>query len=95
MQISKWAYRMSVAVPELAQSKFLRGCAFFFSAEWMNYIGMFIVILKWDEAVQAYKNMWFLGNITMGFFLVASLVISPKTFKRKRISETTEPQNTK
>lgn len=81
VQVSKWAYKVSLAMPELAESPLARGVAFFVSMNLLNYTGMFVVLLTWKEAVVAYGNMWYLGNILMGVGLLVSTVVSPKVFK--------------
>ena len=84
VQISKWAYKVSVAAPEIAESTFIRVMAYLISQNMINYTGMFIVVLTWKEAVQAYANMWYLGNIIMAFMLIATMTISPKVFALRK-----------
>ena len=84
VQISKWAYKVTLAAPELAQSTFVRACAYFVSQNMINYTGMFIVVLTWKEATQAYANMCYIGNILMAVMLLVSLTVSPKVFRTKK-----------
>ena len=74
---------MSQALPKLSATLPAKIVAFIISSSLLNYTGMFIVVLTWNEAVQCYKNMYFMGNILMFILLVASFVIKPKMFKSK------------
>ena len=79
---------MSLVAPEIAKSKMVRFVAYFVSQNMINYTGMFIVVLTWKEASQAYSNMWYIGNILMGLMLLVTMTVSPKIFAVKKPKET-------
>ena len=81
--ISKWAYRISQAIPKISNFILVKIIAFIIASSLLNYTGMFIVVLTWNEALQCYRDMDFIGNILMLSLLVASFVIKPKIFKSK------------
>ena len=81
--ISKWAYRISQAIPKISNFILVKIIAFIIASSLLNYTGMFIVVLTWNEALQCYRDMDFIGNILMLSLLVASFVIKPKMFKSK------------
>lgn len=95
--MSKWAYRMSQALPKLSKSLPAQIIAFIVSSSLLNYTGMFIVVLTWNEAIQCYKNMNFIGTILMFVLLLASFVIKPKMFKSdsaaKHVKEGSKKEN--
>lgn len=72
--------------------------AFIVSSSLLNYTGMFIVVLTWNEALQCYKNMNFIGTILMLALLLASFMIKPKMFKSesgaKHAKESSKMDNT-
>lgn len=74
---------MSQVLPKLSKMLVVRIITFLVCSSLLNYTGMFIVILTWNEAVQAYKDMDFIGNIMMGILLICSFVVKPSMFKRK------------
>ena len=82
MVITKWVYKMSLTMNEkILNSKVVKLMAFLGGALFMNYIGMFIVVLTWDEAVKFYSDINYIGTYLLIILLVASLVVKPK--KRK------------
>jgi|JI10StandDraft_1071094.scaffolds.fasta_scaffold30294_1 general stress protein CsbA len=74
---------MSIVLPKISNSMIGKIIAFIVASSLLNYTGMFIVVLTWNEAVKCYNNMDFIGNILMFSLLIASTVIKPKMFKSK------------
>lgn len=46
--ISKWAYRISQAMPKLSNNIIVKAIAFLVASSLLNYVGMFIVVLTWN-----------------------------------------------
>lgn len=74
---------MSQALPKFSSFFLVKAVAFLVGSSLLNYTGMFIVVLTWNEALQCYKNMNFIGNIWIFALLIASFIIKPKMFKSK------------
>mgnify|MGYP001212114163 CR=1 len=74
---------MALSMPEISHNIFAKIIAFLVGSSLLNYTGMFIVVLTWNEALQCYKDMHFIGNIMMFALLVASFVIKPRKHRHK------------
>lgn len=61
----------------------MKALAWIVASSLLNYTGTFIVVLSWKEAVQVYKDMYFIGNILLLILLIASLAIKPKKSREK------------
>lgn len=83
LHITKWAYKWSLALPpKLTNSKLFSFLAFFASANFMTYIGMFIVVLHWDDAVAFHTDIYHWGTIALLALLVLSLTVRPPRSKK-------------
>lgn len=74
---------MAQSMPKLANNIFVKALAFLIGSSLLNYTGTFIVVLTWNEAIQVYKDMYFIGSILMVILLIASFLIRPKKIRHK------------
>ena len=79
IQITKWVYKISLNFDEKFRSSFFaKGLAYFLGCMGMNPVGMWMLVLVWDKAVQFYADMNFIYPILLSGCFILSLVIKPK-----------------
>lgn len=78
LHITKWAYKWSQILPtKITNSTIFNILTWIFSATMMNYIGMFIVVLEWEDAVLFHSNIYHWGTILLVLLFVLSFVLRP------------------
>lgn len=87
VHINKWAYKWSQTVPKFANSRVADVGAFVAGGVLFAYIGMFMAILNWDDAVAFHAGVHYWGTYVLLGLLVCSFVIVPPRKKAEKKSE--------
>jgi Mg2+/citrate symporter len=90
LHINKWAYKWAVAYPKLAASKLAQAIAYVVGGSLFGYIGMFIAILNWDDAMAFHADVFYWGTFLLLTLLMASFVVRPPRTKKAASSSKTE-----
>ncbi len=84
MHLTKWVYKMSLAYPKLASSLPVRIITFILASSILNYIGMFMAILNWDDAVAFHTDLFHWATITLFVATVLTFIIIPPRSKNDK-----------
>jgi hypothetical protein len=87
LYINKWAYKWSQAFPKLAATPLAKVAAWAVGGLFLNYIGMFLTILNWDDAVAFHADIHYWGTFALLALMAASFVLRPPRAKAGRKSE--------
>jgi hypothetical protein len=87
VHINKWAYKWSQTVPKFANSRVADVGAFVAGGVLFAYIGMFMAILNWDDAVAFHADIHYWGTYVLLGLLACSFVIVPPRKKTEKRSE--------
>jgi len=81
MHIAKWVYKMSLAYPKLASSAPVRIFTIILASSVINYIGMFMAILNWDNAIAFHSDVFHWSSIALIIATLLTFVIIPPRAK--------------
>lgn len=81
MHIAKWVYKMSLAYPKLSSSLPVRIVTIILASSLINYIGMFMAILNWDNAFAFHADVFHWGSIALLIATLLTFVIIPPRSK--------------
>lgn len=90
MHLAKWVYKMGLAYPKLASSSPVRIFVFILSTSILNYTGMFMAILNWDNAIEFHSDIYHWASITLLVGTILSFVIKPPRAKDSKKSDKKE-----
>jgi magnesium-transporting ATPase (P-type) len=85
INITKWTYKWSQILPKsMKNSIIFQILTYFISLSLMTYIGMFIVLLDWSDALAFHNNFYHWGTILLVLFTIFSFIIPPPRSKNKK-----------
>jgi hypothetical protein len=86
--ISKWVYKMSAKIPlKIKTSRACQVLTFLAITTLINYIGMFMVLLTWENAVQFYSDIYYYGSIVLAILFGLTFIIKPPRSNKKEVNE--------
>lgn len=83
VHINKWLYKWSLAFPKLTSSLPVRIFAFVLGSTLFNYIGMFLSMLDWNDAISFHRGVHYWGTILLFLGLVLSFLLRPPRVDKK------------
>ena len=83
VHINKWLYKWSLAFPKLSNSLPVRIFAFVLGSTLFSYVGMFLSMLDWNDAVAFHSDVHYWGTILLLIGLALSLLVRPPRVDKK------------
>lgn len=83
VHINKWIYKWSLAFPKLSNSIPVRIFAFVLGSTLFSYVGMFLSMLDWNDAVAFHSDVYHWGTIVLFLGLALSLIVRPPRVDKK------------
>lgn len=82
LHINKWIYKWVQSYPKLGSSLVIRVLAYVVGGSYFAYIGMFMAILNWEDAVAFHAGVYHWGTWVLMATFVATFVLRPPSTKR-------------
>jgi hypothetical protein len=88
LYLTKWAYKWTLVFPQkITNSKLFTVLTWCVSATLMNYIGMFMVVLDWEDAIAFYSDLHYYGSVIFVVLFLLSFVLRPPRQKGQKDHE--------
>lgn len=83
LQVNKWFYKWAMAYPKISSSLPAKILGYIASTTILNYIGMFLTILNWEDAISFHSGVHYWGTyLLLGLLAITFVVPAPKIRKK-------------